>query len=80
MYSDTDHAALVDRDKNLLVVTALDGYARNHRISTYEAAQVFKKNDMFSLIRSQYDVLHTLALDESIRFAEDVLARRNAVL
>lgn len=65
-----------DRDANLIVVTALDGYAYNHRISTSDAAKIFKKNDMFTLIRSQYDVLHTLSLDESIQFAEDVLRRR----
>lgn len=63
-------------DMDLLVVTAVSGYARKHRMSTHDAVKVFSSNDIFSLIRSQYDVLHTLALDESVQFAEDVLARR----
>lgn len=79
MYSDTDRQARIERDKNLIVVYALDGYARNHGISTHEAVKIFKENDMFSLLRSQYEVLHTLALDESIQFTEDVLARRSGL-
>ena len=76
MYSTDNQQMRVERDKNLIVVYALDGYAHNHGISTYEAAQIFKKHDMFSLLRSQYEVLHMLDLDESVGFAEDVLARR----
>lgn len=77
MYSSTDYQTRISRDTNLLVVNAIDGYAHNHGISMHEAVKVFKKNDMFALIRSQYEVLHTLALDESVQFAEDVLARRS---
>jgi hypothetical protein len=68
----------MSRDMNLLVVTALDGYAHNHGISTHDAAKVFERNELFALIRSQYAVLHTLALEESIQFVEDVLAQRFA--
>ena len=79
MATDMKNSIQVERDKNLLVVTALDGYARNHQMSTADAARLFQRHGIFSLIRSQYEALHMLALEESIQFAEDVLSRRGVV-
>jgi hypothetical protein len=39
---------------------------------------LFIKNNINTLIRSQYETLHTQSLDESVSFAEDVLARIHA--
>lgn len=64
-----------EKDKNLLVVTALQGYAANHNISEYEAYEKFSKHNLFSLIREQYDALHTQDLEETVAFAEDVMKR-----
>ena len=62
-------------DKNLLVVTAIQGYAANHHISESDACKKFEQHGMFSLIRSQYDALHTQPPEETVNFAEDVMAR-----
>jgi len=62
-------------DQNLMIVAAVEGYARKHSVTAAEAFALFKRNDLFSLIRSCYESLHTQGIDESLAFAEDVLAR-----
>jgi hypothetical protein len=64
-----------ERDQNLMVVAAVEGYAFNHHMDARSVLALFLRNKVNELIRSQYDVLHTQALDESIAFAEDILAR-----
>ena len=65
------------RDENLMIVTAVEGYSFNHGIETEEAFDLFRRHNVFGLLRSQYDTLHTQSLDESILFAEDILSRVN---
>ncbi len=60
-------------DANLMVVTAVQGYAENHHILETEAYEIFKKNDLFLLIRNQYEALHTQPLEDCIAFAEDII-------
>ena len=62
-------------DENLLVVAAVEGYSRRHRISAAEVIDTFTRHDLLRLIRQNYPTLHTVSLDESVDFAEDVLAR-----
>ncbi len=62
-------------DTNLLVVTAVQGYANNHNISESEAFSILEKNSILSLVREQYDVLHTQSLEETVSFVEDVVQR-----
>ena len=62
-----------ENDKNLLIIEALEGFAFNHNISSSEALIIFQKYNLIDLIRSQYDVLHTQSLEESIKFVEDVV-------
>jgi len=66
------------QDENLLVVAAVEGYSRRHRIPAHETIQTFARHDVLRLIRESYPVLHTQSLDESVGFAEDVLARADA--
>ena len=46
-------------DKNLLVVTAVEGYAHNHNIEAKTAFKTLSNHNMISLVREQYDALHT---------------------
>ena len=64
-----------EMDKNLLVVTAIQGYAENHHISESEAFDKFSMHNIQNLIREQYDALHTQSLEETIDFAEDMMKR-----
>ena len=64
-----------EMDKNLLVVTAIQGYAENHHISESEAFDKFSRYNIQDLIRDQYEALHTQPLEETIDFVEDVMKR-----
>jgi len=66
----------IERDKNLLVVTAAELYAQAHELETKEAFGIFVKNNINGLIRKHYNVLHTQNLDESFLFADDILKRK----
>jgi hypothetical protein len=59
-----------------MVVAALEGYSFKNGIDVKTAYNLFKRYDMFNLIRGEYDTLHTQSLDESASFAEDALASR----
>ena len=65
------------RDENLMVVAAVEGYSFIHGMETKEAFDLLRRYNVFELLRSQYDTLHTQSLDESVSFAEDVLSREN---
>jgi hypothetical protein len=64
-----------ERDQNLMVVAAVEGYSQRHNMEPRDVLSLFMKNNINDLIRSQYEALHTQCLDESISFAEDILAR-----
>ena len=62
-------------DANLLVVTAVQGYATNHHLTEQKAYEILSEHNMLSLIRGQYGVLHTQPLEETVAFVEDVMKR-----
>lgn len=64
-------------DQNLMLVYAVEGYARRHRISEREAFDVFKRHRISDYFRKYYGVLHTQDFDEDVFFAEDLIARAN---
>ncbi|MDR1022279.1 MAG: DUF3791 domain-containing protein [Prevotellaceae bacterium] len=64
------------RDENLLIVVAVEQYARKYGLSTLEAFTLFHENEINTLIRKHYNALHTQSLDESFHFADDVLKQR----
>jgi hypothetical protein len=66
------------RDRNLLVVAAVEGYARQHKIPASETMELFLKHGITESIRQCYDTLHTQDLSECVLFAEDILARKSA--
>jgi len=66
-----------ERAKNLLVVVAVEEYARRHGISASEALGLFLKFDITNLIRQCYETLHTQDIYECVDFAEDIIKRKN---
>jgi len=70
--TDTQH------DENLLVVFAVEEYARRHKISGYETLSLFLKFGITESIRQCYDTLHTQDIYECVSFAEDILKRKTA--
>jgi len=65
-----------ERDENLMIVVAVEGYSHKHKISPKDALSLFIQNDVNWLIRRNYGALHTQPFDEPLLFAEDVLARK----
>ena len=63
----------LETEKNLLVITAIEGYSMNHNISSKEALEIFNKNKMVETILEYYDTLHTQDSEEIVNFVEDIL-------
>ena len=61
------------RDENLMLVTAVEQYAKKYGIPTADSFALFQQYGINTLIRQHYNVLHTQSLDESFHFAEDIL-------
>jgi hypothetical protein len=68
----------IQRDENLLVVFAVEEYARRHRVSAHETLGKFIKFGVTESIRQCYETLHTQDIYECASFAEDILERNNA--
>lgn len=64
-----------ERDMNLLVVAAVEGYSMKNGIPASKTAEIFRRKGVFDIIRANYEILHTQSLEESAAFAGDVLAR-----
>jgi len=63
-----------ERDQNLMLVYAVEGYAQRHNLCEKDVISLFKKHGINDLIRKNYNALHTQDLDESISFVEDILS------
>lgn len=64
-----------EKDKNLLVVTAVGGFAEKHHLSEDEVYERFSRHGIIDLVRAEYDALHTQPLEETVRFVENVMTR-----
>jgi len=64
----------IERDQNLMLVYAVEGYSQRHNLSEKYVMSLFLKHGINYLIRKNYNTLHTQDLDEAISFAEDVLS------
>ena len=65
-------------NENLLVVTAVEEYARRQKISANETLGLFLKYGITDAIRQCYETLHTQDMYECVSFAEDILKRKIA--
>jgi hypothetical protein len=63
-----------ERDQNLMLVYAVEGYSQRHNLQEKDVISLFQKHGISNLIRKNYNALHTQDLDESISFAEDILS------
>ncbi|MDR0537451.1 MAG: DUF3791 domain-containing protein [Tannerellaceae bacterium] len=64
------------KDENLMIIVAAEQYAMKYGISTSEAFELLRENEIHTLIRKHYNALHTQPLDESLYFADNVLKQR----
>ncbi|MCL2808261.1 MAG: DUF3791 domain-containing protein [Coriobacteriia bacterium] len=64
------------RQENLIIVAAVDRYARTHGISSLQAYDIFNSYDLFNILRGNFEVLHTQGINEGARFANDYITRQ----
>ena len=62
-------------ESDLIFVITTENYATRHRMSILNVLKLFSKKNIYNLLRSQYEVLHTLDFDESLEFVEDYLCK-----
>jgi uncharacterized protein (DUF433 family) len=65
-------------EENILVVFAVEEYARRHGISAYDTLALFLKYGITESIRQCYNTLCTQDIYECVSFAEDILKRKSA--
>ena len=65
-----------EESANLIVVGTVEEYARRHGKATSEVVDLFETKGLLDMLRSQYDVLHTMDLGEGADFVEDYLASK----
>jgi len=70
--------SFTQHDENLLVVVAVEEYARRHGISAHDTLTLFLKYGITESIRQCYETLHTQDIYECVSFAEDIFKRRAA--
>ena len=63
------------QESDLIFVITTENYATRHKMSVLNVLKLFSKNNIYNLLRSQYEVLHTLDFDESLEFVEDYLSK-----
>ncbi len=70
--------AMFDRvdDENLMIVSTVEEYAFLHKMKTTDVLMLFKKNNIASILRSQYDVLYMLDIRDSVSMVEKILERK----
>ena len=66
----------IERDENLMLVAAVEEYSYKYNLTPQDTLTLFIQNNINTLIRKNYDALHTQNLDESFYFAEDILVRK----
>ena len=64
--------------QNLILVAAVDGFARQHNISPIEAFDTFERYGLFEILCENYETLHTQELFEGARFADDYISSHSA--
>jgi hypothetical protein len=64
-----------EHEQNLMIIYAVEGYAKRHNISEQETLTLFKQHNITNAIRKFHGVLHTQDLDENVFFAEDVIKK-----
>ena len=63
-------------DEDLIIVAAVEEFAVRHGMTSEKTVELFRKYDMFTVLRSEYAYLHTQPLTEGADFAENYIKRR----
>lgn len=64
-----------EKEADLIVIAAAEEYGYKKNMAVSDVLQLFQKENIFNLLRSQYEVLHTMDLSEGTEFVESYLKR-----
>ena len=64
------------QESDLIFVITTENYATRHKMNILNVLKRFSKKNIYNLLRSQYEVLHTLDFNESLEFVEDYLSKK----
>lgn len=64
----------IQSDVEILSVQALEKYAKQHNLSTAEAANLFYSHQVFEKILIQHEYLHQLDLEDTLNYVEEIIA------
>lgn len=64
-----------ERKSNLLVISAIEGYAYRHGLTTRETYWIFRFYDVINMIRENFMELYNLDTDQYIDYCEEILRR-----
>lgn len=65
-----------EKESDLIVIASAEEFAYKHEMKVNEVLHLFQEKGIFELLRSQYEVFHTLDLSEGAEFVESYLRRR----
>lgn len=63
------------QDENFIIVATAEEYAYKHKMILSDVLHLFEKYNMFSILKSQYEVLHMLDISDSVSLVESIIER-----
>lgn len=64
-----------EKEADLIVVATAEEFGYKKNMEVKDVLQLFQEKGIFALLRSQYDVFHTMDLSEGAEFVESYLLR-----
>ncbi len=65
----------IQSDVEILSIQALERYAKQHDLTSSEAAKLFYKHQIFEKILIQHEYLHQLDLEDTLNYVEETIAK-----
>ena len=62
-------------DEKLIYVSTVEEYSFRHDLPVCDVLRLFKRNNIDKLLKTQYEVLHTLDISDSVSMVESILGR-----
>ena len=64
----------VQSDIEILIIQAMESYAKSHYMSGEEVSELFHKNQVFEKMLMQHEYLHQVSMQEILEYIEKIIA------
>ena len=65
----------IQSDVEMLFVRALENYEKTHDVTGVEATTIFQNHQIYEKIILQYEYLHQLDFDETVKYVEEIISQ-----